>query len=72
MGRKCIICEEIFGCQRGNIKYLCSECRLFDECSIKHYFSTTHVTDEICPECKPAFEKEQRPGMGISPTPVLH
>jgi hypothetical protein len=28
--------------------------------------------DEICLECKPAFEKEQRPGMGISHTPALH
>jgi hypothetical protein len=71
MGRKCIVCGELFGCQRSNINYLCIECRLVDGCSIKNYFSTTYVTSEICPDCKLTFEKEQRHAIGINHTPAL-
>jgi len=52
MGLKCIICGKLFGCVEGEVKYECAACRLVDDCSIRHYFTTTNTFPEKCSRCQ--------------------
>lgn len=51
MGRNCMVCGRLFGCIRGRVRYVCSDCRLEDTCGIRNDFSTTRVSREICECC---------------------
>lgn len=65
MGRKCLVCGELFGCTRGGIKYLCVPCRLSEGCGIRNHFTTTCFTKEICPDCLFTHEGDRIP---VAPT----
>jgi hypothetical protein len=64
MGRKCIVCGQMFGCIRGKIRYLCEDCRLAEGCGIRNHFSTTRLTYEICDRCLKGEELPERPLSG--------
>jgi hypothetical protein len=51
MGRNCMVCGRLFGCIRGEVRYVCSECRIEDGCGIRNHFSTTRMSREICESC---------------------
>ena len=51
MARKCILCGELLGCKKGKTEYECRNCRLVDDCSIRHYFTTTNLIYEVCRSC---------------------
>lgn len=57
MTRKCILCEQVFGCKRGSIKYECEACRLADGCGIRLFFITNDPGDEVCESCWKIIEK---------------
>ena len=52
MVRKCILCDELIGCEKGQIKVECDECRLVEGCSIQHFFTTTNITYGLCRFCR--------------------
>lgn len=51
MGRVCVVCNRLFGCTQGSARQTCSECRMQDGCGIRHYFTTSRFTREVCPGC---------------------
>lgn len=59
MGRNCMVCGRLFGCIRGKVRYVCSDCRLEDGCGIRNHFSSTRLSREICGACLSGQELEE-------------
>jgi len=70
MGRTCVVCGELFGCIRGDVKYTCSQCRIQQGCGIRHFFTTTRFTREVCPDCAGNLERLQRAYTALHPSAV--
>ena len=51
MTLKCMICQRVWGCVRGGYRYSCNDCRIAEECGLRHLFTTSSNTYEICEYC---------------------
>ena len=60
MASKCILCGELLGCKKGKTEYECKNCRLVDDCSIRHYFTTTHLNYKVCRSCRTDLIVQER------------
>ena len=51
MGRYCIVCQTLFGCVKGDIKYVCEDCADADHCPVLADANKEQVTGGICQNC---------------------
>ena len=51
MKRYCIVCENIYGCVKGEKKNDCSDCNIVHNCNHNNDLTSSQVTGGICQEC---------------------
>jgi hypothetical protein len=51
MTLKCMICQRVWGCEIRGYRYRCSTCRIAQECGLRHLFTTSNNTYEVCEYC---------------------
>ena len=74
MKRYCIVCENIFGCVKGGIKYDCVDCICMGSCKFRNvgtmsYVKNTQVTGGICEGC---WERRQAIKLAVKTHQIPH